>query len=103
MPDDRTLLEKLQAMADQTASPDEAEIAREMIKRMLGMADIRTMDSVRDRGKVLSREAILEGTPDREKIGGTVRMQTKSGTWFTVDVDEMDISIMADKIEESLP
>lgn len=113
MPDDRPLLEKLRAMADQTESPDEAEIAREMIKRMLSMETpeeeykrrrsvFQSENDSRVLNQVLSREDIL-GTPDRGHIGGTVRMQTKSGTWFTIDVDEMSISIQADAIEEKLP
>lgn len=102
MPDDRPLIEKLQSMANQTVSPDEAEIAREMIKRMLGMEEPeeeyekgRSVFQSDNDTRVLSREAIL-ATPDRDKIGGTVRMQAKSGVWYTIDLDEMNIDITPD-------
>lgn len=89
MPDNRPLREKLEAMANQTDSPEEAEIARAIIMNMIGVHEDKKDP------RVLTRDDIL-GTPDRESAGKTMRYRTKSGVWYTIDLDEMDIGITQD-------
>lgn len=89
MSDNRSLREKLEAMANQTASPDEAEIARAMLAERFASRD--NPESPR----VLTREQIF-AAPDRKTQGGTMRFRTKGGTWYTIDVDELDLHIRRD-------
>lgn len=82
MSDDRTKRQKLEAMAAQSASPAEAEVARELLRRLDG--PVKAGQS----GRLLSRDAIL-ASPDRDSAGGTVRYRASDGTVFIVDVEEM--------------
>lgn len=85
MPDNRTRMEKLRAMASQTEqSPEEAKVARQLIQQIMAASPIN------GDGRVLSAEEIL-GTPDRESVGGSMRIRTKGGGWATIDVDEMTV------------
>lgn len=82
MPDDRSLIEKLQAMATQTSqSPHEAETARYLLERLqAGTARTET-------GRVLTRAEIL-GTEDVVSGGRTSRRVYWQGYWINVDEDE---------------
>lgn len=79
-------------MANQTASPEEAEVARGMLARLA------EKDPPRHRGgetpRVLSREAIF-GTPDRTTLPPRgVRIRYPSGTWIHMNEDEVDWQIV---------
>lgn len=85
MPDDRPLREKLLAMANQTASPHEAEIAREALERLDAAAGPRKTPGV------LTRDDIL-GSPESETAGRTLRFYSRSAKmWITVDPDEAEL------------
>lgn len=73
MPDQRTLREKLEAMAAQTASPHEAERAREALRRLTPGASLR---------------AFIQAQPS-VKVGPGVRVREPDGQW--VHYDEADV------------
>jgi hypothetical protein len=84
MPDDRPLRDKLLAMASQTTSPAEAEVARAILARLHPIPA--------PRGETpggLTRAAIF-GAPDR--TGPAIRayrVHMPSGWWVTLDEDEV--------------
>lgn len=81
MPDDRPLREKLLAMANQTVSPHEAEIAREALERLDAAAGPRKTPGV------LTRDDIL-GSPESETPVRSIRFYSPSAkTWILIDVD----------------
>lgn len=82
MPDERTLVEKLTAMANQTASPEEAIVARRMLARLKARGPQKDP-------RVLTREEILEGTPTQMKPRG-LRVKFPDGTWVHMDEDTVD-------------
>lgn len=84
MGDERSLKEKLLAMANQSASPAEAEVARAMLETLAGA-------QARIESRRLSmREAIL-ASPDRV-IGPrrVVEVRFPSGQWVEMFEDEAD-------------
>lgn len=89
MPDERTTIEKLEAMANQTASPEEADVARSMLAAMrsrLAGSGARPKSA-----RVLGREDVM-AAPDRD-FGGVrrgVRVRFPSGTWMHMYQDEVD-------------
>lgn len=91
MADERSLRQKLQAMADQTASPEEAEVARYLLAKL----------SETGSGRVLTRDEIL-GAPDRKTQGRTMTFRTSKGTVYTIDMDEYDVVFVKD-IREPWP
>lgn len=80
MPDDRSLTEKLEAMANQTVSPNEAEVARLMLERLQARAG-----RAKSTG-ALSREDIL-AAPDRDSPAASVRVYHR-GMWYVLDEDD---------------
>lgn len=83
MPDDRSLEEKLRAMATQTeVSPHEAEMARNILGRL---------DQSRKAGQTagrLTREAILAQPEDSGRRPGAVIRVKIGRDWIVVDADE---------------
>ena len=81
MSDHRTRREKLQAMADQAASPAEAAVARAMLRNL-------DRDQARTKSPgILSRAAIL-AKPDRASSPRTMSYTTRAGVRVTFDLDE---------------
>lgn len=79
MPDDRPLREKLEAMANQTASPQEAEVARLMLQSIdRSKAPVQST-------RILTRADVLAQPSSHRPIPVTIRMS--DGTLLTVDVD----------------
>lgn len=89
MPDERTLVEKLRAMAEQAASPREAAVARRLLERLAGSGAHPQTPGI------VSRESVLS-TPDRDSHRGTLRYRTKGGTWVTVDIEDWSIDLIKD-------
>ena len=82
MADTRSLVEKLEAMARQTSSPLEAEVARSMLESLAG---------TRARKKtpgVLTREAVFDSS-DRDSPARGVRVRMPSGYWIHLDEDQV--------------
>lgn len=91
MPDERSLVQKLRTMADQSASPQEAEVARAMLARLAATAPrIETRP-------VLTRESILGASDDFPRTGGSRRevlFQSPSGRWIWCYYDEVPWSVV---------
>jgi hypothetical protein len=83
MADYRSKIEKLEAMASQTASPQEAEVAGRLLERLRG-----TQGRV-ETPRRLTREDI-KARPDRRHSSVTVTIRTRSGT-YTFSEDEASI------------
>lgn len=79
MPDDRSLTEKLEAMAAQTVSPNEAAVARTLLERLqAGTARAETPG-------LLSREAILGAEDDLSVLGSRSKRVVWRGMTFILD------------------
>ena len=83
MADNRSLIEKLRAMADQDASPREAEVARRVLARLGGAPDRK------ETPRGLSRESIL-AQPDRDSPREIVHVRV-GGEWVALDRDEYNV------------
>lgn len=82
MPDDRPLREKLEAMAADRSSPQEADVARVMLENMPG-----PQPRIKTR-RILTREAVM-AAPDRvSSARHEVAVRFPSGRWVQMYEDE---------------
>lgn len=82
MPDARTLRQKLEAMANQTASPQEAEVARAMLANL---PETRGGNETR---RVLTREEILAAPSHTPTIRRGIAVRFPTGRWVHMFEDE---------------
>lgn len=95
MPDDRSLIEKLEAMAaaDSGASENERRMALAALRRLHRIAAPRT-----ETGRVLTRDSILAQDEDSRPKRPAVRVNIR-GVWVTLDGEDWPVSEVKDMTE----
>jgi hypothetical protein len=84
VPDDRSLRVKLEAMASQSISPTEAEIARAILAKLHPVAAPRTESPVG-----LTRAAVLASPDSLDAPVRAYRVRMPGGWWALLDEDEV--------------
>jgi hypothetical protein len=84
MADNRPLREKLLAMAAQTNSPEEAQIASAILLRLSRVSAVGT-----ETPQALTRSAILAAPDSSRPSQRAFRVRMPKGTWLLLDEDQV--------------